>query len=477
MNETTAGTFTGITDVMAGIADAVADALPCDRVAGLADEDLLAATGAIEALGRRVDALRVTAAGEIADRSRKETGKGGLAVRKACRTPEELLQRITLVSGATAHRRVSLAAEVRRNPTLVGFTQRARFDRVTTALHAGTIGIDAATAITRGLSPLLAHSALDDLAAAERELVAAATGTGPDTALPDTALPVSADEVRIQASVWRAALDPDGLEPSEEQAMTGRRFHIGRLKGGLVPMYLSVLPEAAGRVAKVFDPYLTPTTAPAMLTEEENTARTLEKDPRSRDQQRHDVFIAMIDTLARSGDTPTVGGAAPTVLVSVRAEELDRGRGAGFSDGVDIPLSMTTVKQMICTGGTQTVVLTGEGRILALGSPQRCFTPQQRRAITLRDGGCLIPGCTIPAGWCEIHHVIPDAAGGPTHTDNGVLLCWFHHRTIPTSGWTIRMKHGTPQIKAPPWLEPNAPWRTVTKSRTTLTQRLPRHPW
>ncbi|KRC58620.1 hypothetical protein ASE14_18890 [Agromyces sp. Root81] len=129
---------------------------------------------------------------------------------------------------------------------------------------------------------------------------------------------------------------------------------------------------------------------------------------------------------------------------------------------------------MICTGGIQTVVHDDAGRILSLGSPERCFTPHQRRAITLRDGGCLIPGCTVPAAWCEIHHVTPDSDGGPTHTDNGVLLCWFHHRSIDTSGWAIRMRHGVPEIRPPSWLDPGGRWRTTTTSPTRLADRLDR---
>ncbi|HZW41204.1 MAG TPA: HNH endonuclease signature motif containing protein, partial [Agromyces sp.] len=99
-----------------------------------------------------------------------------------------------------------------------------------------------------------------------------------------------------------------------------------------------------------------------------------------------------------------------------------------------------------------------------------------RRAITLRDGGCLIPGCSVPAAWCEIHHVIPDAHGGPTHPDNGVLLCWFHHRTIDTSGWGIRMLHGVPHIRPPAWLDPGGGWRAVTKSPTRLADQRDRRP-
>jgi hypothetical protein len=68
--------------------------------------------------------------------------------------------------------------------------------------------------------------------------------------------------------------------------------------------------------------------------------------------------------------------------------------------------------------------------------------------------------------------VIPHANGGPTETDNGVLLCWFHHRTIGTSGWAIRMKAGAPEVQAPPWLDHSGRWRPATKSRTALTTRI-----
>ena len=103
----------------------------------------------------------------------------------------------------------------------------------------------------------------------------------------------------------------------------------------------------------------------------------------------------------------------------MRYEPNGRNRVPGLS-GIETPISINAVKDLISNGGQQKVVINTEGRIIALGSPERCFTPAQRRAIQLRDGTCIIPGCRIPAGMTEIHHVIPHAEGGPTHTDNGV---------------------------------------------------------
>ncbi|WP_227497194.1 HNH endonuclease signature motif containing protein [Planctomonas psychrotolerans] len=429
----------------------------------------MALVAEVERLGRRVDALRVVLAGEVADRSRPSRGARGLAVSRGCRTPVDLIERLTQVSGTTARRRVVLANDVRRDPFPGGDRTHARFDLVAGAVEDGRIGIDAATVITKGLTPLLAHGSLDELRKAETELVAAATGTGPDSTVP-----ASADSVRVMVCVWQAKLDPDGLDPAEDRSMAVRDFRFGPERNGLLHGSFRLMAEAGGRVKTLFDAYLTPTTAPAFMSDEERAAAEAEggKDLRTPAQQRHDIFVAIIDAMARSGQAPEIGGAAPTVLVSVRAEDLESGHGAGWSDRVDAPISMRTVRQMVCTGGIQKIVLTSEGRIVRLGSPERCFTPQQRRAISLRDGGCVIPGCTIPAGWCEIHHVTPDRDGGPTHTDNGVLLCWFHHRTIDISEWQIRMRHGVPEVKPPPWIEYFGTWRPATKSRTRLLDHL-----
>lgn len=457
------------TDAPAAVAEAITagitQAFPAGTLASATDDDLLTHGAALEQVGRLVDARRVEWAGEVGERCGKELGTGSLASRKGCRTGGELLQRVTRVSGVTAARRLKLGADTRPQLSLAGVHFPARFPRVSAALQEGMIGSDAAQAIVAGLTPTLDHVAIDDLAAAETELVAAATGTSPDSPIP-----ASADEVRIQACQWRAYLDPDGIRPSEEEAMTKRGFFRGRLTGGLVHGKYALMPEIAGKLDRLMSAHQSPRTGTVFLTDTDRAeaeAAIAENgaDPRNDAQQRHDILAAIIDTAARSGQTPTLGGAAPTVLVSVTSDDLSRNRGVGWIDGVDEPVSLATVKQFICTGGTQTIRFDPTGRIIELGSPQRCFTPAQRKAITLRDGGCIIPGCECPAAWTEIHHVTPDTDGGPTHTDNGVLLCWFHHRSIDTSGWQIRMRNGTPQIKAPPWIHWNAPWRPAGNNR------------
>lgn len=459
----TAGDST-LADALKNVALRLAEAVPPRRMQGLTDDGLLDTMAAIEHLGRYADALRVEAAAEVAQRSTGVVHRtDGLAARKGCHNAAELVERVTRVAGSTALRRIRLGQETRTELSSPGLPSPARFPFVAEALESGLLGVDAASAILAGILPALPHCSIDGLKAAEEELVAAAIGTSDLVPAACTA-----DEIRSQAMVWQAYLDPDGMEPVERRAWNGRGFQPGALSGGLVRGRYALMPEVAAKLNRLFDAYLSPRSTTEFRTDEEQAEVERNADPRSRDQQRHDVIAAMVDHYSRSDQPPKIGGAAPTVLVTVRAEDLDAGHGRGYIDGAKSPVPLSTIRHLACAGGYQTITIDEYGSIHGLGSPQRCFTAAQRKAIMVRDGGCSVPGCGIPATWCEIHHVDPAENDGPTHTDNGVLLCWSHHRTIETSGWQFRMIRGAPHVKAPPWIDPGAQWRPTTKSPTML---------
>lgn len=178
-------------------------------------------------------------------------------------------------------------------------------------------------------------------------------------------------------------------------------------------------------------------------------------DDRSPGQKRHDALAMALDVALADRDLPVLQGASATIVVEVKQESLDNTHAAGWlvdHNGAPTPVPMRSVHALSCNANIQTVVRNSLGKIMGLGSPQRLFTASQRRAISLRDGGCIIPGCNTPAAWCEVHHVTPHSRGGPTHTDNGVLLCRFHHANIDTSGWEIQMLKGIPFVKPPAWI-------------------------
>ncbi|KQW04047.1 hypothetical protein ASC66_16445 [Leifsonia sp. Root4] len=423
---------------------------------------LLEFTASAEAVGRLADALRVRAAGEVAFHSRPELGEDRLSAKRGCRNGVELLARITLASERTLTQRMRLGEATRPRMALSGERMPARFDHVAEALGTGTLGYDSATAIIGTLEPIRGRVGDLNVEHAETALVAAATG--PTVESP---LPFAADEVRGQAHVWESVLDEDGVVPAEERAMQARGISAGFTRDGVVHRKMTLLPEIDAKFETLMNAYLNPRSKPSFNDADPEQP----KDPRATAQARHDVFASLIDGAARSADSPSIGGAAPTVLVSVRQVDLDAGTVSGFIEGCEAPISMRAVEQFICAGGQQHVVIGPDGTINAIGNNDRLFNATQRRAISLRDGGCIIPGCSIPAAWSEIHHVKEHQIGGETETCNGVLLCWFHHHTIETSGWQIMMIGGVPYVKPPPWLrggrsDADTPWRRSTKSRT-----------
>ena len=119
------------------------------------------------------------------------------------------------------------------------------------------------------------------------------------------------------------------------------------------------------------------------------------------------------------------------------------------------PVTPATIRKIACDADIIPVLLGSEGRILDIGRTTRIFPPHIRKALTARDQGCAFPNCTIPAPWCEAHHITYWSHGGPTSTDNGTLLCSHHHHLIHKEQWTIHMRSGVPWFIPPPHIDPH----------------------
>jgi hypothetical protein len=50
------------------------------------------------------------------------------------------------------------------------------------------------------------------------------------------------------------------------------------------------------------------------------------------------------------------------------------------------------------------------------------------RALVAHDKHCTEPGCTVPPGYCDAHHIWYWSRGGPTNLANLKLGCRQHHR-------------------------------------------------
>ncbi|GHE07435.1 HNH endonuclease signature motif containing protein [Klenkia taihuensis] len=67
-------------------------------------------------------------------------------------------------------------------------------------------------------------------------------------------------------------------------------------------------------------------------------------------------------------------------------------------------------------------------------------TAAQRRFVTARDRGCRHPGCSRPAIWTDLDHVVAHDVGGATDCANLCTLCRRHHRLkTHAPGWRFVM--------------------------------------
>ncbi len=195
-------------------------------------------------------------------------------------------------------------------------------------------------------------------------------------------------------------------------------------------------------------------------------------DRRSRPQKLLDGLVGACKAALATGGLPAAGGLRPQVMATIDYRDLlarihettcatattgQSGTGTRTGTGTLLftgPVTADTVRKIACDADIIPVVLGGAGQVLDIGRASRVFPPHIRKALTARDRGCAFPGCTIPAPWCEAHHITYWSRGGSTGTDNGVLLCSHHHHVIHKEHWTIQLKTGIPWFIPPPHLDP-----------------------
>lgn len=146
------------------------------------------------------------------------------------------------------------------------------------------------------------------------------------------------------------------------------------------------------------------------------------------------AFCSLLDHLDPAA-LPDHGGAATTVIVTIDRAALMRDLAAAGLLG-DQPISAAAARRLACNAKILPVVLGGKGEILDLGRSRRLFSSAQHHALRLRDRRCRGEGCTVPAAWCEAHHLSPWSRGGRTDLADGVLLCSHHHHRIHDPAYT-----------------------------------------
>ena len=149
------------------------------------------------------------------------------------------------------------------------------------------------------------------------------------------------------------------------------------------------------------------------------------------------ALCELIEHLPTDGH-PQHGVANATIVVTVDETKLRNGAGeAVWTPAAASPSGRPG--RLACNAGLLPIVLSGESKILDLGTSRRLYDRHQRLALATRDQGCVFPGCERPAAWTEAHHRIPWSEGGATDIDNGCLLCSFHHHLIHQGEWDLTL--------------------------------------
>ncbi|MDR2255935.1 MAG: HNH endonuclease [Arthrobacter sp.] len=295
--------------------------------------------------------------------------------------------------------------------------------------------------------------------------------------------------VRTQAKAWANHIDPDGPEPRYAEQQHQRAFRLQAARGGGYRLS-GFAPEAEGALLlTVLDSFTAPgaqrgrAASPERLPHpgaggQEDPGAAGGPEDRSQDQKNFDALHALVEEHVRSGSTAAGTSASSALVVSVTLSALERAlaaseagladgqsalagldlaalaspRGQAFASSAEDPrglalatllsaraarlsrsdevLPLSALAARLCEDAVGLLVTDDAGSPLAYGRSRRLFSPQQRRVLTVRDGGCRAPACNAPPGWCHAHHVVPWEQGGPSDVTNAVLLCSFHHHEV-----------------------------------------------
>lgn len=224
---------------------------------------------------------------------------------------------------------------------------------------------------------------------------------------------------------WAQLADPEGADAEAEAQHRARRVHLSRTFAGAWALDGLLDPINGSAVAKVLaaieDELFAADWAEARARMGERVrASHLGRTPA---QRRADALVEMARRAAAVPDGARMPEPLFTVLVGY---ETFAGRICELADGTVV--APGALVGWLGQGWAERVVFDGPGRVTDVGVRRRIFTGATRRVVEVRDRECFHELCDVAAERCQIDHVQPWSAGGPTTQANGRVACGFHNR-------------------------------------------------
>ncbi|HEX6678481.1 MAG TPA: DUF222 domain-containing protein [Actinomycetes bacterium] len=367
-----------------------------------------------------------------------------------------------------------LRAGCRMSPALAA--QRVRTAR---ALHRGPLPTVGEALAAGELS--YQHAAA--LADATHDLPPAKVAEA-DPVFADAARTLDPPRLRRVAEHLRDLVDPDAADERTRKRLGKRGLWLSSTFDGMVDVKGLLEPEAGEAAMAVLAPLARPAGP---------------DDGRTAPQRRADALGELARWALRAGDLPQEGGLRPNLNVTVDWDSLQAQLGGwgGVLPGetvrrlaCDATITRAVVRRQpdhgraslaaaghggSCVDGT---LAAGHGEVgedggslaavlraavsllppplgapvelLDLGRTTRVVSPALRRALALRDGGCVAEGCGRPAAWCDAHHLVHWVDGGATRLECLVLLCRVHHVAAHEGGWVFVRDPATGRVTLVP---------------------------
>jgi len=115
-----------------------------------------------------------------------------------------------------------------------------------------------------------------------------------------------------------------------------------------------------------------------------------------------------------------------------------------------LPISARAVERLACDCSVTRILLGSDSTVIDVGRAKRVISGPQRKALKVRDRGCVVPGCDRPASWTSGHHLVHWIHNGPTDLPNLCLLCYRHHWMVHEGGHQLVRTDDGRMLMVPP---------------------------
>jgi hypothetical protein len=222
------------------------------------------------------------------------------------------------------------------------------------------------------------------------------------------------EQLRKLLRTWQCMAD-DALDRAPTEVQESRwHLHISTTFGGAVALRGLLDPEGGAVVLAALDSLDRPDPVDGAST------------PRSLPQRRAEAMVRLAQ-----GEGPRRVNVDVVVdlarLQGARTGDLEALRGEIMGIG---PIGRQALEMLACDCNIGRIIMRGTSMVLDLGRRTPTVSAAQRRALAVRDAGCVVPGCDAPAHWCDAHHTQPWSVGGPTDLHQLELRCRRHHLAV-----------------------------------------------